>query len=83
MPLLFCCLVFLVNRICHDSNNKYWVCTATESSIKIWDLESKSIVVDLRIDLKAEADMAAEGNVTQTNAGKNKVHFFVHFEFEF
>nr|GMC49596.1 guanine nucleotide-binding protein subunit beta-like protein [Ipomoea batatas] len=30
------------------SPNRYWLCAATESSIKIWDLESKTIVVDLK-----------------------------------
>ncbi|CAO3645579.1 unnamed protein product [Cunninghamella blakesleeana] len=30
------------------SPNRYWLCAATESSIKVWDLESKSIVDDLR-----------------------------------
>jgi guanine nucleotide-binding protein subunit beta-2-like 1 protein len=26
---------------------RYWLCAATESSIKIWDLESKSVVAEL------------------------------------
>ncbi len=34
------CLVF--------SPNRYWLCAATETSIKIWDLLSKTIVDDLR-----------------------------------
>jgi len=29
------------------SPNRYWLCAATEQSIKIWDLESKSVVADL------------------------------------
>lgn len=29
------------------SPNRYWLCAATESSIKIWDLESKSVVAEL------------------------------------
>jgi len=29
------------------SPNRYWLCAATNSSIKIWDLESKNIVADL------------------------------------
>ncbi|GLT51442.1 hypothetical protein SLA2020_248510 [Shorea laevis] len=32
------------------------LCAATGQSIKIWDLESKSIVEDLKVDLKAEAE---------------------------
>ncbi|KXN72268.1 WD40 repeat-like protein [Conidiobolus coronatus NRRL 28638] len=30
------------------SPNRYWLCAATSSCIKIWDLESKSIVSELR-----------------------------------
>ncbi|CAO3675174.1 unnamed protein product [Umbelopsis vinacea] len=30
------------------SPNRYWLCAATNSGIKIWDLESKSIVDELR-----------------------------------
>jgi guanine nucleotide-binding protein subunit beta-2-like 1 protein len=30
------------------SPNRYWLCAATQGSIKIWDLESKSVVDDLR-----------------------------------
>jgi len=29
------------------SPNRYWLCAATDSCIKIWDLESKSIVDEL------------------------------------
>ncbi|KAG2280266.1 hypothetical protein Bca52824_051486 [Brassica carinata] len=36
--------------------NRYWLCAATEQGIKIWDLESKSVVEDLKVDLKAEAE---------------------------
>jgi len=32
------------------SPNRYWLCAATPQCIKIWDLESKSIVDDLRPD---------------------------------
>ncbi|KAK1351424.1 Guanine nucleotide-binding protein subunit beta-like protein [Heracleum sosnowskyi] len=64
----------IIHALCF-SPNRYWLCAATETSIKIWDLESKSVVVDLRVDLKTEADMAAsEGTTTQTDAAnKNKV----------
>ncbi|PHU21992.1 hypothetical protein BC332_07099 [Capsicum chinense] len=45
---------------CHYfSPNRYCLCTTTEYSIKIWDLESKSIVVDLKMDLKQESEMSA------------------------
>jgi len=32
------------------SPNRYWLCAATDSSIKIWDLESKSVVAELSKD---------------------------------
>lgn len=31
------------------SPNRYWLCAATQSSIKIWDLETKAVVEDLKI----------------------------------
>ncbi|GMP74253.1 hypothetical protein CsSME_00031718 [Camellia sinensis var. sinensis] len=34
------------------SPNRYWLCAATEVSIRIWDLESNTIVVDLKVDAK-------------------------------
>jgi guanine nucleotide-binding protein subunit beta-2-like 1 protein len=39
------------------SPTRYWLCAATESSIKIWDLESKSIVADLN---KSHPDFQAK-----------------------
>jgi len=36
----------VINSLCF-SPNRYWLCAATQSSIKIWDLESKSVVADL------------------------------------
>ncbi|GFZ12278.1 transducin/WD40 repeat-like superfamily protein [Actinidia rufa] len=61
----------IVHALCF-SPNRYWLCAATEASIKIWDLESKTIVVDLRVDAKQEAEMA-EGGDTQSSGVKNKV----------
>lgn len=29
------------------SPNRYWLCAATDIGIRIWDLESKSVVADL------------------------------------
>ncbi|KAI9597469.1 WD40-repeat-containing domain protein [Syncephalis fuscata] len=57
------------------SPNRYWLCAATGSSIKIWDLESKSVVDELKVEgidsLKAEEGMlrcislawSSDGNV--------------------
>ncbi|XVE63993.1 hypothetical protein DITRI_Ditri07aG0065200 [Diplodiscus trichospermus] len=58
----------VIHSLCF-SPNRYWLCAATEQSIKIWDLESKSIVEDLKVDLKAEAE---KSEVTD-NANKKKV----------
>jgi guanine nucleotide-binding protein subunit beta-2-like 1 protein len=35
-----------IHALCF-SPNRYWLCAATENSIKIWDLESKSTVAEL------------------------------------
>ncbi|KAJ3043542.1 cross-pathway control WD-repeat protein cpc2 [Rhizophlyctis rosea] len=37
------------------SPNRYWLCAATGSGIKIWDLESKSIVDELRPDFPEQS----------------------------
>ncbi|KAL3908549.1 MAG: hypothetical protein SGARI_003010 [Bacillariaceae sp.] len=37
------------------SPNRYWLCAATDDSIKIWDLESKVVVDTLRPDLGDDA----------------------------
>ncbi len=36
----------IINALCF-SPNRYWLCAATESGIKIWDLESKNLVDEL------------------------------------
>ncbi|CAL0322258.1 unnamed protein product [Lupinus luteus] len=41
----------IIHSLCF-SPNRYWLCAATEQGIKIWDLESKSIVEDLKVDVK-------------------------------
>ncbi len=37
----------IINGLCF-SPNRYWLCAATDDSIKIWDLESKVVVDTLR-----------------------------------
>lgn len=32
------------------SPNRYWLCAATGQSVKIWDLESKSLVDEISVD---------------------------------
>ncbi|GAB2289770.1 hypothetical protein Dimus_024077 [Dionaea muscipula] len=45
----------IIHALCF-SPNRYWLCAATENGIKIWDLESKKIVEDMKVDLKHEAE---------------------------
>ncbi|THF99458.1 hypothetical protein TEA_018269 [Camellia sinensis var. sinensis] len=61
----------IINALCF-SPNRYWLCAATEASIKIWDLESKTIVVDLKVDAKQEAEMN-EGGAAVSSGVKNKL----------
>ena len=42
------------------SPNRYWLCAATSSCIKIFDLESKSIVDELKPDFAAASAKARE-----------------------
>lgn len=37
----------IIHTLCF-SPNRYWLCAATNSCIKIWDLETKSVVDELR-----------------------------------
>ncbi|KAI3769496.1 hypothetical protein L6452_00602 [Arctium lappa] len=62
----------IIHALCFNPN-RYPFCAATKSSIEIWDWESNSIVVDLKVNLKQEFEMVAEGTTTQTNDGKTKV----------
>ncbi|KAI7994115.1 hypothetical protein LOK49_LG11G01174 [Camellia lanceoleosa] len=60
----------IINALC-ISTDRYWLCATTEASIKIWDLESKTIVVDLKVDAKQEAKMNDAGAVVSSGV-KNK-----------
>ncbi len=37
----------IIHSLCF-SPNRYWLCAATDKEIKIWDLESKVVVIALR-----------------------------------
>lgn len=39
----------IIHSLCF-SPNRYWLCAATNSCVKIWDLESKTVVDELRDD---------------------------------
>ncbi|CAL5367428.1 unnamed protein product [Camellia sinensis] len=60
----------IINALCF-SPNRYWLCAATEASIKIWDLESKTIVVDLKVDAKQEAEMNEGGAAVSSGVNPN------------
>ncbi|PRW20813.1 Receptor of activated kinase C component of 40S small ribosomal subunit isoform A [Chlorella sorokiniana] len=47
----------IIHSLCF-SPNRYWLCAATQSSIKIWDLESKSLVDELRPELPERSKKA-------------------------
>merc|ERR1711981_416565 len=42
-----------INTLCF-SPNRYWLCAACGSSIKIWDLEQKSLVEELKVQVTGE-----------------------------
>jgi|Transcript_6556 guanine nucleotide-binding protein subunit beta-2-like 1 protein len=50
----------IINSLCF-SPNRYWLCAATDDSIKIWDLESKVVVDTLRPDQEEDADGTPKG----------------------
>jgi len=39
----------IIHSLCF-SPNRYWLCAATDSGVKIWDLENKDVVADLTKD---------------------------------
>ncbi|KAL5726678.1 Guanine nucleotide-binding protein subunit beta [Ranunculus cassubicifolius] len=41
----------IIHALCF-SPNRYWLCAATELSVKIWDLESKIVVQELKPDVQ-------------------------------
>merc|ERR1712154_443643 len=47
-----------LNTVTHSltfSPNRYWLCAASGPSIKVWDLESKNLVEDLRPEVPGSA----------------------------
>merc|ERR1712111_336583 len=44
----------IINALCF-SPNRYWLCAATGPSIKVWDLESKNMVEELRPEVPGSA----------------------------
>ena len=69
------------------SPNRYWLCAATESCIRIWDLETKKAVAELapprrRMNSRAlkpeciSLTWSADGNTLYTGHTDNTVHIF-------
>eukprot|EP01139_Manchomonas_bermudensis_P004794 Amastigsp_a174353_13362.p1 type:complete len:321 gc:universal Amastigsp_a174353_13362:977-15(-) len=42
-----------INSLCF-SPNRYWLCASTNEGIRIWDLESKSLIQDIKPELASE-----------------------------
>ena len=77
----------IIHSLCF-SPNRYWLCAATQSVIKIWDLESKSIVDELRPEFppmgkKAQAPYcvsmawSADGSTLFTGFTDNLIRVYV------
>lgn len=47
----------VINSLCF-SPNRYWLCAAVGQTIKIWDLEDKKIVDELKLEPKEKGKMA-------------------------
>jgi guanine nucleotide-binding protein subunit beta-2-like 1 protein len=69
------------------SPNRYWLCAATESGVRIWDLESKKLIAELapprrkmgRKALVPECTSLAwsmDGNTLYTGFTDNSIHVF-------
>merc|ERR1711957_820352 len=43
----------IIHALCF-SPNRYWLCAGTDTGIRIWDLEGKGIVDELKLDLPAK-----------------------------
>jgi guanine nucleotide-binding protein subunit beta-2-like 1 protein len=50
------------------SPNRYWLCAATTKNIRIWDLESKSVVQELAIPQRTDSRNAAKKKTLVTYA---------------
>jgi WD40 repeat protein len=60
----------IIHSLCF-SPNRYWLCAATQKSIKIWDLESKIVVADLIPDVEHQVSHAAAAMEMLSTASSN------------
>lgn len=65
----------IIHSLCF-SPNRYWLCAATENAIRVWDLESKSVVDELKVDFKNDAENV-EGAATSSKKKVFSSHLFV------
>jgi len=70
------------------SPNRYWLCAATSSAIKVWDLESKDTVADLKLEAPTgprkkaltphctSLCWSADGSTLFAGCTDNKIHVY-------
>ncbi|EPZ34131.1 guanine nucleotide binding protein beta subunit [Rozella allomycis CSF55] len=58
----------IVNALCF-SPNRYWLCAATATGIKIWDLESKKVVDELKVEVEQGKAVPQPLSVAWSNDG--------------
>lgn len=54
----------IVNALCF-SPNRYWLCAATGPSIKIWDLEGKTMVDELKNEVISQNTQSSKADPPQ------------------
>jgi len=72
-----------INALTFSPKN-YWLCAATDTSIKVWDLENKSVLDELHSTAPPKSGIpwcvslqwSADGNVLFAGATDGKVHVY-------
>ena len=67
----------IIHNLCF-SPNRYWLCAATQNSIKIWDLESKTTVDELRPEFPPVGKKAQTPYCTSLALGRIHTLLRVH-----
>lgn len=68
-----------INSLCFSPCN-YWLCAATETGIKIWDLEKKKVLSDVRMVAAGKEDTRSVDIVDQKRVTNKEVIPMTHFE---
>jgi len=63
------------------SPNRYWLCAATQSSVRIWDLENKDVVAEIEPEAKSKAEClsvawSADGSTLYCGYTDNTIRVF-------